>query len=108
MNVDEAEVSAVADVEYPFVCFDYPYYITLGLEKNLSQEKLKQWNDFFSPDRRKGFGYEPTPDELRGFLDAMGLMTKQRTELIEDYSFYKQNHRQRRPEIWATREHWND
>ena len=108
LNVDEKEVSAVADLEYQYVCFDYAQYITRGLQKKLDREKILKWNDFFSSERRKGLGYEPSPDELRDFLVAIGLMTKQRAELIEDYRFYKQNHRQRRPEIWATREHWND
>ena len=108
LHVDEREVTAVADVEYAYVCFDFPFYITLGIHRRLDQTKLREWDDFFAANKRKGIGHEPSPDELRRFLASVGLLTPQLAELIEDYNYYRQNHRQRRPEIWATREHWNE
>jgi hypothetical protein len=48
----------------------------------------------------------PTPDELETFLKEYSVVTPEVAGLIEDYQYYLKQHEQRRPEVWAKRDHW--
>jgi hypothetical protein len=48
----------------------------------------------------------PTPDELKEFLTKHHVLTNEVREIVEDYQYYLEHHKQRRPEVWAKRDEW--
>ena len=107
IGLSEKEIEEVRKAQRPYVLFDYASFITRGLHDTVSGDKRAQWNEFFSADRRKGIGYEPSPDELQEFLSSIDLMTDEVREHIEDYRYYEQHTKHRRPEEWKHRKEWN-
>lgn len=53
--------------------------------------------------RNCGPGNNPTPSELRSFLETHGLLSYEAAEWVKDYEHYLQFRRHRRPERWALR-----
>ncbi len=90
----------------PFVLFDYARAITWQLQ--VPDDRCVEWEEFYSADRRKGFGFEPSPDELEAFLDSMDNLTDEIRARIEDYRYYQEHTRHRRPDEWARHSEWNN
>ena len=88
----EAKIADVVAVEYPYIDFDYFHYASRGLGGDLQDEDRKKWDDFFSADKRKGIGYEASPDELGKFLGSIGL-DGDVNERVTDYRRFRQNRR---------------
>jgi len=96
-------ISEVKAVEYPYLDFDYAYFVTRKLLTSLDAEGQKLWNEFYSADKRKGIGFEPSPDELEEFLTKLGLMNEEVTGRLQDYRHFKATRTHRRPDVWKTR-----
>ena len=107
IGLSETEIEEVRTAERPYVLFDYAAFIVRQLHDNVPDEKRQQWDEFYSADRRKGIGFEPSPDELERFLTSMEVMTDEVREHIEDYRYYQQFTKHRRPEEWKRRQEWN-
>ncbi len=90
-------------VEHPYIDFDYAYFVTHKLPTSLSDEGHKQWNEFYSADRRKGIGFEPSPDELEAFLQKLDLINEEVAARLSDYRYFKRTRTHRRPDVWKTR-----
>lgn len=100
LRLPEAKIEHVLSVEYPYIDHDYATYVARGLNHGLKEDKLKAWNEFYSPDVRKGIGYQPTPDELEKFLASLNLISDEVKERLEDYRYFLKTRKHRRPEEW--------
>jgi len=103
LGVNDARIADVVSVEYPFIDFDYSYFVTRGLGGNLQEEDRQKWNAFFSSEKRKGIGYEASPDELEELLGSLNLLTDDVKERLEDYRHFLKNRTHRRPDVWNNR-----
>ncbi len=97
-EIQELETAA----EYKFHHFDYARsYVTKPFDPAVLQgEKLTAWNDFWAKKHGKGFGNEPSPAELRTFLDNQGFLTPGMEERLKDYQHYETTKTHRRPAEW--------
>jgi hypothetical protein len=96
LGVESEKIDEVLSVERRYVHFDYSHAVTHDLHSRLSQENMATWNDFFSPRKRKGIGFEPGPDELETFLQGVGLLDDEVRERLEDYRHYDRTNSHRR------------
>ena len=103
LGVPAGRVKEIEAVENPYVHFDYAQYVVHGLESDLTGDQRTRWNDFYSHDRRKGIGYEPSPDELESFLTEMDLLKGDASERLDDYRHWHLQNVHRRPGEWAKR-----
>ncbi|CAH0339412.1 hypothetical protein [Rhizobium sp. CECT 9324] len=100
LGVTEQKIEDVVSVEYPFIDFDYASYVTRKLGNGLNEDAHKAWNEFFSSERRKGIGFQPSPDELETFLASLDLVSDDVKQRLEDYRYFKKVRKHRRPEEW--------
>lgn len=86
-----------------YVKFDYVHLILGG---STIPQKIFQHRDR-TKERKTLLNINdlPSPDKLRAFLDKCGVLTKAE-EFIQDYEYYIDNHKQRRPSIWNKRDEW--
>ena len=103
LGVDKEKISEVVSVEHPYIDFDYAAYVTRPLHREVHGDNLQKWNEFFSPDKRKGIGYEPKPNELEDFLKSVNLFSDDVKERLEDYRYFLKNRKHRRPNEWDKR-----
>lgn len=96
LGVERSQIEEVLAVERRYVHFDYAHAVTHDLKP--TQDKIADWNDFFSDRKRKGIGSEPKPDELEAFLDSIGLLDWELKERLDDYRHYDQTGSHRRPD----------
>lgn len=107
IGLNEDEIEEVRLAERPFVLFDYAHHIRRHLGGRVSGEHRQEWDEFVKGDLQKGIGFEPTPDELEEFLGSVELLDDELLEHIEDYRFYSENSRHRRPDEWKRRMNWH-
>jgi hypothetical protein len=100
LGLSEAEVSRVLDIERPYIRFDHAHLVTRRLSP--PRDQLNEWNAFFD-ESHQGVGNERSPEELRDFLQSLGLIDQTVDDLLQDYAFYEATGQIRRPEVWADR-----
>lgn len=95
-KIEEAEQDL-----YLFTEYDYALFITGGhqIPADLPRDKIGAWEAL----RNHGVAGRPSPDQLKTTLRDLGILTTERSELIEDYRFYIKYRRHRRPDVWASR-----
>jgi hypothetical protein len=94
LGVASDKIAEVLAVERRYVHFDYYLAVTHGLRP--SDTNRPAWDAFFSHDKRKGIGYEPSPDELEAFLISIGLVDDKVKEFLLDYRHYDKTNTHRR------------
>jgi len=102
MKVDNPMLEAVFTELGEYTLFDYAHYILGG---NSSPSDTEVRNDLKNL-RSGGRKSPPSPDEIEKFLTQYDLFTDERRELVEDYRYFCQHSKHRRPEVWADRTHW--
>jgi hypothetical protein len=103
LGASEAQIADVKAVEYPYIDFDYAYFVTHRLPTSLNEDGHKLWNEFYSAEKRKGIGFEPSPDELEAFLKKLGPITDETAARLDDYRYFKAHRIHRRPANWKRR-----
>ncbi|MFL9892412.1 hypothetical protein [Paraburkholderia sp. RL17-381-BIF-C] len=104
-HVPETEIPDVLAEWHRWVFNDY----VLGILGNgmtpdgLGQPEVSVWKEM----RRRAYSDDrPTAAEIRDWLNRHGYASQERLELLEDYQFYLENKRHRRPEVWASHHEW--
>lgn len=101
LGVSQAKIDAVLSVEHPYIDFDHASFVTNAVDTtSFNVDTTAAWNEFFSPDIRKGFGCQPSPDELEAFLAKWNLITGEVNERLTDYRHYLATRTHRRPDAW--------
>jgi len=103
VGIDGTENPQILDEWHRIVMFDYSLYLTGGftIPDNASSEIMTKWNNL-----RRDFVDMATPEEIREFLVEFNFMNDELNERIEDYKYYIEHKRHRRPEDWADRQNW--
>jgi hypothetical protein len=96
LGVEPDKIAEVLAVEHRYVHFDYYLAVTRNLRP--SETNRSAWDDFFSHDKRKGIGFEPSPDELEAFLVSVELVDDEVKEFLVDYRHYDRTSTHRRPD----------
>jgi hypothetical protein len=96
LDVEPDKIAEVLAVERRYVHFDYCQAVTRNLRR--SETNREAWDGFFSDDKRKGIGFEPSPDELEAFLVSADLVDDEVRELLSDYRHYDRTSTHRRPD----------
>jgi len=80
---------------------DYRLLCTGGsrVPQDLPQEFSSDWHAI----RNGGLSEIARPDTIEAFFERAGMMNEKRQGLLEDYRYYIEHRRHRRPEIWAKR-----
>ena len=68
----------------------------------LSDEQKKEWRTL----RGGGLTNILKPDELTHYFEKWGYLSEQVKELLEDYRYYIEFRKHRRPEVWRKRHDW--
>lgn len=84
---------------------DYVHYILGGSEipKALPHERIPEWKSL----RHRDLEHLATPEELTQFFEQIKLLNAEVKELINDYRYYIEYRKQRRPDIWKNRGSWS-
>lgn len=97
----EKEMADVRSVSLPFIRWRYADYVTQAVSHvNWSPEQSKAWNEFFSGDLRRGIGFEPSPQQLREFVEAHGFLNPELDERLKDYASWETSQQHRRRAVW--------
>lgn len=86
--------------------FDYVYHILGGATIPATQaaDKISKWRSL----RSDSFKNIPSPETLRQFLNDTGLTNEGIKDHLEDYEYYKNFRKHRRPEVWHNRRNWGN
>ena len=105
IGIPEKEIQTIVDKSkwHLYTKFDYVHLILGG---SMIPQKIFQHQDRIK-ERKTLLNINdlPSPDKLRAFLDKCGVLTKAE-EFIQNYEYYINNHKQRRPDIWNKRDEW--
>ncbi len=72
------------------------------LPRGISPEQTEEWKAI----RRRGHTATVPPEEVENWLRSAGKLTPFRVALLEDYRYYLQHRKHRRPEVWKQRDRW--
>ena len=104
----------------------------VGVNESAIEQAIGEWNSFEELDYARGilgsgwhpsgaseellsdwlrirdfkFGFAPSPQALREFLEKHELLDVFRGGLVDDYEYFKNHRRHRRPNVWAKRDEW--
>jgi len=89
---------------HQFTEFDYVLYILGGstIPQSLPRDKIQAWKEL----RHRELHNIARPEELTAFIQECNLLTPEIQKLIEDYRYYIEFRKHRRPEVWAKRNEW--
>jgi hypothetical protein len=91
---------------HELICFDYAHGLlgghTVPAKAEQDADLQAEWKSL----RRRPLGNPASPEEIHEFLSKYGYLNEENIELLKDYSHYIENHKHRRPEVWADRERW--
>ncbi|MCA9911022.1 MAG: hypothetical protein KC519_20345 [Anaerolineae bacterium] len=96
LETPEVEIAEAFSKAEAFIRLDYSSYIRAAM----SSENKDRFDAYF-PSR--SLGNEPSPDEIRHFLATLDEKSDEVNQRLEDYKFYCENKKHRRPELWARR-----
>lgn len=105
IGISEKELPDVLRDWYRFEKFDYYYYI-MGGSVNVSDQlrgRVSEW----TKSHQFGFKNIAKPEELMQFLQEADCYSDEAKELIEDYKYYLEFRKHRRPEVWRRRKDWS-
>ena len=90
---------------YKYTELDYVLHVLGGNEipQALPHERIAKWKDL----RHRSLDNLATPEELTQFFEQLGLLNGEVKELIEDYKYYIEHRKQRRPDVWSNRANWS-
>jgi hypothetical protein len=110
-NLSEMGISAeeVKNVEKKSMWHEY---VALDYALNILGGQYNIWG--FDPAahaeaselRRRPASNVATPDEVEKLLTKYNMLNDEARELIQDYRYYLEHHKQRRPKVWAERDKW--
>lgn len=106
LSVSKDNINDVKSVEYPYVYWDYCFYIRTALHRKVPQQHKSGWEEFWRTHSEKGIGYHVEPAALASFLTEIGLFDGEVRELVDDYRYYCEHHDHHRLEVWKNRTHW--
>lgn len=100
LNLSEETKNGVLRDVYRYTVFDYSHYI-LGnqVPSFLGKEGIQEWTEL----RHKGVDNPATPEDISNFLKKYCLLNEESKESLEDYNYYLEHKKHRRPEVWNTR-----
>jgi hypothetical protein len=105
----ENEIEEVTDTLYPIVCFDYAHHIWEAVSHQVPAEHGRTVKEFWDASgRNKGFGSEPTPEELDQLITRIGLKTPWIETLLDDYRHFKQQRAHRNMDRWRNSHRWRE
>ena len=104
INITNREIPIILSEWYKFFIHDYVMYILGGatLPKNITADGSNEWKAL----RKRAMTNPPIPEELLSFLNKYNCKTERVEELVEDYSYYLENKKHRRIEIWIDCQSW--
>lgn len=88
-----------------YVVHDYGSHILGGAM--IPTDRHPQLQSDWRALRERALGSTATPDEIQSFLQAYGLLTAERQDLLDDYRHFLKHSAHRRPSVWANRHSWN-
>ncbi len=105
IGIPEKEIRTIVDKSkwHLYTRFDYVLFILGG--STIPQKIFKPQDRTKERKTLLNIYDLPSPDILRVFLDKCGVLTKAE-EFIQDYGYYIDNNKQRRPDIWGQRSEW--
>ncbi len=104
LEIPDEEIQRALKEWNELIIFDYAHHLLGGgyRPSNLSEEAMADWEVL-----RKGKLYDmPRPSQIRDFVTKHGLITPEIDERIEDYAYFLEHKRIRRPEDFALRDKW--
>jgi hypothetical protein len=104
LGIPERDLPGVLEEWHRSTEFDYAQAILGGntVPSGVDNAVSEEWKAL----RTGGITKIPRPTEIRGFLEKHGLMTKARSEYLEDYEYYRTYKAHRRPAVWHERRQW--
>lgn len=102
LNISKEEQRKMLEKHWDRYIFkDYTFMINDGthLIKDLSPESRKELHEL----TEGGMTHIPSPNEMQTVLERANALTEKRKELLEDYRYYIQHHKHRRPSVWNNR-----
>lgn len=106
----EEDLRDVRAIKEPFIRFRYANYVTAAVAPdNWTPQQLEAWREFNSGERRQGIGFEPSPEELRAFLEQNGFANAEVRERLADFAHWEAKKEHRRAADWdAYAIEWGD
>jgi hypothetical protein len=105
LGVQEQKIQNLLSESHAWVDFDYTFAILGGNE--IPQIPSFDLREACVAERRallaRGIANPPTPEELRDYLSKNQMLSREREKFIEDYDYYRQHRKHRRPDAWLNR-----
>lgn len=104
-GVPSERIAEIEGADRRWVIIDYVNGIlNRKTHSRLRPEQLPEWEAFI---KTFSGGFDrPAPDKIQEFLERLGLLDARTRELIQDYRYYLEHGRHRRPDEWARRDRW--
>jgi len=99
LGLTPKQLEKVETADSSWIMRDYAFGVLMPLSGS-DHEKAAAYEKAFSEGRR------PTPDECEELLNRFHIDDAEHKELLEDYRYYIQHQKHRRPDVWHNRLTW--
>lgn len=98
LGLTDEQLAEVDRADREWVMIDYAFALLQPLNVGNDPEKQKAYGEAFSAT------HPLTPDECKNLLDRFGIDDQTILDLLEDYRYYFKTGKQRRPDVWKSRQ----